>query len=68
MKKKQYRRRGNHFQRQPKRSSKRGLLLHRQGKLGEAEPFYVEVVQLNPTHFDALHFLGVIALQTGRTQ
>jgi protein O-GlcNAc transferase len=46
----------------------RGFLLHRQGKLVEAEQLYVEVVQLNPTHFDALHFLGVIALQTGRTQ
>jgi len=46
----------------------RGFLLHRQGKLVEAEHLYVEVVQLNPTHFDALHFLGVIALQTGRTQ
>ena len=44
------------------------MLLHRQGKLGEAEPFYAEVLQHHPTHFYALHFLGLIALQTGRTQ
>jgi tetratricopeptide (TPR) repeat protein len=46
----------------------RGLLLHRQGKLVEAEQFYAEVLQHDPTHFHALDFLGVIALQTGRTQ
>jgi predicted O-linked N-acetylglucosamine transferase (SPINDLY family) len=46
----------------------KGLLLHQQGKLVEAGQLYVEVLQLNPSHFDALHFLAVIALQTGRTQ
>jgi len=46
----------------------KGALLHRQGKLAEAERLYMDVLQHNPTHFDALHLLGVIALNTDRTQ
>ncbi len=46
----------------------KGALLHRQGKLVEAERLYIDVLQHNPTHFDALHLLGVIALNTDRTQ
>ena len=45
-----------------------GLALHQQGKLADAEKFYQEVIQLEPRHFDAQHMLGVIALQTRRTQ
>ena len=43
-----------------------GLVLHRQGKLADAERCYGEVLQRQPDHFDALHLLGVIARQTRR--
>jgi len=46
----------------------KGLFLHRQGRLVEAERFYAEALRHSPAHFDALHLLGVIALQTGRTR
>jgi tetratricopeptide (TPR) repeat protein len=45
-----------------------GLALHQQGRLIEAERFYREVLEQAPTHFDTLHFLGVLALQTLRTE
>ncbi len=41
-----------------------GLALHQQGNLAGAERIYREVLQKQPDHFDALHMLGVIALQT----
>jgi len=46
---------------------KHGLALHQQGKLADAERIYQEILQAEPTHFHALHFLGVIAAQTQRT-
>ena len=44
-----------------------GLALHRQGDLAAAERIYGEVLDREPQHFDALHMLGVVALQTRRT-
>jgi predicted TPR repeat methyltransferase len=44
------------------------LLLHHQGRLIEAEYLAKEVHRQNPKHFDTLHLLGVIALQTDRTE
>jgi tetratricopeptide (TPR) repeat protein len=44
----------------------RGLELHQAGKLREAERLYRKVLTLHPEHFDALHMLGVVALQDGR--
>ena len=44
------------------------LALHQQGKLADAERIYSEVLQQQPNHFDALHLLGVIAVQTRRTE
>jgi protein O-GlcNAc transferase len=44
----------------------RGMALHRQGNLVDAERCYGEVLQGQPDHFDALHLLGVIARQTTR--
>ena len=38
---------------------------HRHGRLHEAEPLYRQVLQADPRHADALHLLGVIALQSG---
>jgi len=42
--------------------------LHRQGRLAEAEPIYREVLRQQPDHFDALHLLGVIAIDTRRAE
>jgi len=47
---------------------RQGLVLHQQGRLAEAEHFYKEVLRHAPAHFDALHLLGVLALQTNRIQ
>jgi tetratricopeptide (TPR) repeat protein len=44
------------------------LRLHQQGRLIDAERVYREILQHAPAHFDALHLLGVLALQTGRTE
>ena len=44
------------------------VALHRQGRLAEAEVLYREIARRDPTHFDALHLAGVIALQTHRTE
>ena len=45
-----------------------GLALHQQGKFAEAERIYEDVLRQAPAHFDALHLLGVIALQTPGTR
>ncbi len=44
------------------------MALHRQGNLADAERLYREVLQQQPNHFDALHLLEVIALQTQHTE
>ena len=45
-----------------------GLALHQQGRFAEAERTYQEILQEEPIHFGALHALGMVALQTDRTQ
>jgi predicted O-linked N-acetylglucosamine transferase (SPINDLY family) len=40
--------------------------LHRQGRLAEADALYQDILRSDPSHFDALHLRGVIALQTRR--
>ena len=45
---------------------RQGLARHQQGKLVEAERHYDAALKSDPDNFDALHMLGVIALQTGR--
>jgi predicted O-linked N-acetylglucosamine transferase (SPINDLY family) len=47
---------------------RQGLALHRQGDLAAAERIYLEVLQREPRHFDSLHMLALVALQTGRTE
>ncbi len=47
---------------------RQGLALHQQGRLAEAEQCYEEVLRSTPKHFDALHLLGVLAMQTGRPE
>ena len=39
---------------------------HRAGRLGEAEKLYQQILQVDSKQADALHMLGVLALQTGR--
>jgi hypothetical protein len=46
----------------------RGLEFHQQGKLAEAERIYRKVLRRRPQNFDALHLLGVIAIQTKRSK
>lgn len=40
---------------------------HQAGDLVRAEHCYRQVLERNPSHIDALHLLGIVALQTGRT-
>jgi len=47
---------------------KQGMALLRQGRLADAERVYAEILRQQPDHFDALHFLGVIAVQNGQVQ
>jgi len=42
--------------------------LHHGGRLAQAEPVYREVLRRAPRHVDALHGLGMLALQTGHAQ
>lgn len=39
---------------------------HQAGRLQQAEAIYRQILQIQPTHPDALHLLGVIALQVGQ--
>jgi Flp pilus assembly protein TadD len=39
---------------------------HQAGRLAEAEACYRRVLAAEPNHADAMHLLGVIALQVGR--
>ena len=45
-----------------------GLTLQQQGKPIEAKEIYETVLKRNPTHFDALHLLGIIELNDGKYQ
>jgi predicted O-linked N-acetylglucosamine transferase (SPINDLY family) len=40
-----------------------GFALHQQGRLEEAGGVYRQVLQIEPQNFDALHLLGLLALQ-----
>ena len=45
---------------------KRAVELHQAGNLKQAERLYRKVLDVRPDYFDALHMLGVVALQSGR--
>ncbi|EDY18047.1 TPR repeat-containing protein [Chthoniobacter flavus Ellin428] len=45
-----------------------GLQHHQAGRLAEAEACYREILEAQPDHLDALHLLGVAAMQTGRAE
>ncbi len=40
--------------------------LHRQGRLPEAEPLYLQILRQDPDQFEAMHRLGVLRGQQGR--
>jgi predicted O-linked N-acetylglucosamine transferase (SPINDLY family) len=42
--------------------------LHQSGRVAEAERLYRQILQADSRHCDALHMLGVLALQVGRHQ
>jgi predicted O-linked N-acetylglucosamine transferase (SPINDLY family) len=42
--------------------------LHQQGRLTEAGRGYRQVLEAQPEHFDALHLLGLLALQNGEPE
>jgi len=46
----------------------RGIALHQQGRVTEAEKLYREVLQKTPKRFDALYLLGIVALSSGKYQ
>jgi predicted O-linked N-acetylglucosamine transferase (SPINDLY family) len=39
---------------------------HQAGRLSQAEAIYQQILQVNPSHPDALHLLGVVAHQEGK--
>src|ERR1035437_8030916 len=41
---------------------------HQAGRLPQAETIYRQILQAEPNHPDALHFLGLIAYQTGKNE
>ncbi len=47
---------------------RQGLARHQQGQLVEAERHYDAALKSQPDNFEALHMLGVVALQTGRLE
>jgi protein O-GlcNAc transferase len=49
----------------PVRNLEKGLHLHQQGRLDQAQEIYRQVLQYQPQNSDALHLLGVVAMQKG---
>jgi tetratricopeptide (TPR) repeat protein len=47
-----------------KQKLQQAIALHQQGRLTDAERFYKQILQQDPNHLDALHLLGMVALQT----
>lgn len=50
----------------PQQAFQQALVLHRQGQVEQAQQIYQAILQQHPLHFDSLHLLGLVALQTGR--
>jgi predicted O-linked N-acetylglucosamine transferase (SPINDLY family) len=42
--------------------------LHTAGRLGEAEKLYRRILAIRPDHAEALHLLGILALQAGQAE
>jgi tetratricopeptide (TPR) repeat protein len=46
----------------------RGFAFYQQGAFAQAEKMLKRTLEMQPNHFDALHFLGIIALRTNRLE
>jgi tetratricopeptide (TPR) repeat protein len=46
---------------------RQALELHGRGRFNEAETLYAEILAAKPDHFDALHMLGLLKLQRGKS-
>ncbi len=46
----------------------RASAFHHSGDIAQAQAGYIEILQSNPNHFDALHMLGVSEQQLGHSQ
>jgi len=44
------------------------LALHQRGHIGQAQAIFQAILKVQPKHFDSLHFLGVIAYDTGQLE
>ena len=44
------------------------VVLQQQGRFAQAESLYLQVLQVQPDNFDAMHLLGVLARQTARPE
>jgi Flp pilus assembly protein TadD len=44
-----------------------GLVMHQTGRIEQAEEIYREILRQAPEQADALHYLGVLSHQNGRT-
>ena len=51
-----------------RRSTERAVQFHNSGNLDGAEHLYRQILQVQPSHLDALHLLGVIMSQKGHHQ
>jgi protein O-GlcNAc transferase len=49
-------------------SLQQALALHQAGRLPEAEALYRQVLQAEPNHPEALHYLGLLAHQVGKSE
>ena len=56
---------GTEKTRQPAQLIEDAIGLHRIGRLAEAETLYQQVLAVEPSNFDAVHLLGVLAQQAG---
>lgn len=52
----------------PREQLESGMSLHQAGRLNDAEGIYRQVLALQPENADALHLLGLLALQRGQPQ
>jgi tetratricopeptide (TPR) repeat protein len=46
----------------------KALGLHQRGQLAEAEVLYRQALSIDARHFDSLHLLGLVLVQSGQTQ
>ncbi|MBR1160270.1 tetratricopeptide repeat protein [Bradyrhizobium elkanii] len=50
------------------RAFAQAVALHQRGQLAAAEKIYEDILRQQPNNFDALHLLGLVSAQTGRSE